>query len=353
MDKMIQTTLADVGEKRLVKLILDALSVPKCAIGGRGGDATAIDLGLGRLLAVASDRCPTPLAYKLDPLNIGVWGDLAITCVASDLIAAGSRPAAFLITLLLPRNLFVGQVVELMNRAESLAKSVGADIVAGDTKEATHLSVITTGIGLLSNNYYLQRRDSLPGDELVLTGRIGDFTAAHLAFERGIPRKNIDSSLMTSVYSPRPAFEPAMKLFERVKPHAGMDLSDGLLSTVFTLAEQSGLGINLKESAIPISQMTIAMAKRCSVEPLRLAFGTGDWQIAYSVSKDDWLRFSQTNQAEPVLYPIGEFTEKPGIRMVCNDGQTRNLRRIEQEHFLDSWADRNFLQYLLETPLFA
>ena len=350
---MTQMTLADVGEKRLVRLILETLSAPKCIIGGRGGDATAIDLGLSRLLAVASDRCPTPLAYKMNSSNIGVWGDLAVTCVASDLIASGARPAAFLITLLLPRTMFVRDVTDLLNRAESLAKSVGAEIVAGDTKEASQLSVITAGIGLLPEGRYLRRCDSLVGDILVLTGEVGNFTAAHLAYEKGVAQNSINPNLLAPVLSPKPAFESATKLFGKVEPHAGMDLSDGLLSTVFSLAEQSDLGIILKESAIPISTAAAEAANHYSVEPIRLAFGTGDWQIAYSIGKEEWTQLSLASQINPFIYPIGEFTAEPGVRMECNDGQIRKLNRIEQEHFVDAWADRNYLRYLLEVPLFV
>ena len=229
--------LRDIGEKKVVKAILESFTPPTCIFGGRGNDATALDLGLDKLIVITTDRCPTPLAFKMDPTNFGVWGDLAITCVASDLLASGTKPAAFLVNLLLPRFLTLEGVIDLLTQAEALAKSLGAEIVAGDTKESPHLEVVATGLGVLERGRHVRRLGARPGDILVLTGEIGNFTAANLAYERKIAESDLDSSIVTSVIKPRPAYNVAIALLQEILPSAGMDLSDGLLSTIFTLAE--------------------------------------------------------------------------------------------------------------------
>jgi thiamine monophosphate kinase len=132
-----------------------------------------------------------------------------------------------------------------------------------------------------------------------------------------------------------------------------MDLSDGLLSTAFTLAELNGLGITLREEKLPVSGPALGMARRFSIDPLRFAFGTGDWQVAYAIRPDDWRQLSRTSGPLSQLVSIGVFTEEhAGVCLVCKDGHTRPLHRIEQQHFLDTSADSGFLEYLLATPLF-
>ena len=151
-----------------------------------------------------------------------------------------------------------------------------------------------------------------------------------------------------------PAHEVALGLMSSMNPTAGMDLSDGLLGTVFTLAELNGLGVTLCEESLPISAPAIEMGHRFSVDPLRLAFGTGDWQIAYSVDPVEWQRQDRTSGTASRVSHIGTFTDdKAGIWLLCRDGHRRQLRRIEQQSFLETWADRGFLEYLLDTPLFV
>ena len=347
-------SLADIGEKRLVGLILERLALPAIIVGGRGNDATALDIGLeGSVLLVTTDRCPTPLAYKMDSSNVGIWGDLAITCVASDLLASGGRPTAFLVTLLLPQDLSGTDVLRLMRRAEALANSLGAAIVAGDTKESSRLEVVTTGLALAPRHRLVRRCGARAGDLLVLTGQVGAFTAAHLAWKRGVAQADLASELLIPVLEPRPAYEAATTLLLELEPKAGMDLSDGLLSTVFTLADLNCLGITIKESSLPISQAAVEVAHRFSVPPLRLAFGTGDWQIAYAVDPDQWRELPPTSRAHRQLYPIGEFTSDAGVRLYGNDGRFRELCRIEQQHFAATSADRSFLDHLLQTSIFV
>lgn len=344
--------LSTVGEKALVRLIQQTVRSDPRVLSGTGNDATALEVVPGCTIAITVDRCPTPLAYRIDATEIGVWGDLAITCVASDLFASGAEPVAFMLSLLLPRTMRVQDVIALVRCAERSASSLGACIAAGDTKEAAQLNVITCGIGRLVNGH-VARRGARAGDLLVLTGEIGPFTAAQVAFSHGITKEELDSRLRQPVFSPEPAHHAARALLTTIKPTAGMDLSDGLLSTAFTLAEANGLGITLREADLPIAARAIEIAHRFAVDPLRLAFGTGDWQIAYAVAPGDWERISATLASRGQMCAIGTFTaEHAGVTLACKDGRRRRLRRIEQQHFLESWADRGFLEFLLETPLF-
>jgi thiamine monophosphate kinase len=147
-----------------------------------------------------------------------------------------------------------------------------------------------------------------------------------------------------------PAFKATRELVGLTEPVAGMDLSDGLLSTMFDLAAINGLGINLNEAAIPISARAADVARQFSIDPLRFAFGTGDWEIAFVLDQADWKRIQGSCQS---IHAIGAFTgDHTEVRLTRQDGQVRPLKRIEQEHFLNTSADRSFLEYLLEAPLY-
>jgi thiamine-monophosphate kinase len=287
----------------------------------------------------------------MDPSSLAVWGDLAITCVASDQLASGAKPIAFLTSLLLPQDLLVSRVLEMIQRAESLAHSLEAEIVAGDTKESSELNIITTALGLVEKNGLVTRKGARPGDLLVVTGKLGSFTASNLAWKRGVRQNEMVPQMLASVFEPRPAYASATLLLSKLHPRAGMDLSDGLLNALFVLSEVNGLGIILDEAAIPISEIATEVADRFAVSPLRLAFGTGDWQIVYAVDRTAWGELAKENTVGE-LRAIAEFTSESGVRLRNKDGDLLELVCIEQEHFSPASADVGFLDYLLAAPLF-
>jgi thiamine-monophosphate kinase len=249
--------------------------------------------------------------------------------------------------------MFVDDAIALMQRADSAARRLGACIIAGDTKEASEINIITCGIGRFLKGKQMGRRGARPGDLVVVTGELGLFTGAHLGFHMGLTRAELDARLLQPVFAPMPADQTALSLLASVNPTAGMDLSDGLLSAAFALAECNDLGITLRQRDIPLAPAAAEMARRFSVDPLRMAFGTGDWQIMYAIDPMEWQRLAPTEAIRTHVVPIGEFTSASGeIWLTCNDGRRRQLRRIEQQHFLETWADGGFLDYLVETPLF-
>lgn len=348
-----ELTLAELGEKRAVQSILAVLDPSSSLIGGLGSDAAALDIGSGNdYLLACIDRSPTPLAYKMSAANIAVWGDLAITCVASDILASGGYPIAFVTSLILPPDTRGGDVIDIMRRAQHASADLGASIVGGDTKEGDGCRLTTAAIGLCPKTSLVRRVGARAGDILVVTGELGTFTAAELAWRRGDDWQQLDHDKYGCVFRPRPAFKAARLLLGSLTPRAGMDLSDGLLSTAFGLANCNNLCVELEEDSIPFTPEAVSMASRFSVDPMRLALGTGDWQIAFVVDRNDWDALSPDSELRRRVRAIGRMTEGSGVRLLRADASTTRFRRVEQESFVRTSADQQFLDVLLNEPLF-
>lgn len=345
--------LNELGEKRAVRSILSILEPSSLLVGGLGSDAAAIDIGSDRdYLLVCIDRSPTPLAYKMSSQNMAAWGDLAITCVASDVLASGGYPIAFVTSLILPSDTAGEDVIDIMQHAQRASADLDASIVGGDTKEGSSCRLTTAAIGLCPKNQLVRRTGARAGDVVVITGELGTFTAAELAWRNGDDWQRLDQNKYDCVFRPRPAFKVARLLLASITPRAGMDLSDGLLSTAFGLAEANNLGVEIDEGAIPIAQEALSIASRFSVDPMRLALGTGDWQIAFAVDGDEWKRLPDDGEVKRRVRAIGRMTDKSGVRLNRTDSSTRSFRRIEQESFVKASADQQFLDVLLKDPLF-
>lgn len=87
-------TMGSIGEKAFLRGLLSKLTADPGLVGGFGHDAGVVDLGIDTLVAINTDRCPTPISWVRGWSTAAVWGRLAVTTACSDLLAIGAAPRA-------------------------------------------------------------------------------------------------------------------------------------------------------------------------------------------------------------------------------------------------------------------
>ena len=130
-------TLSQVGERNIKRIILDTLSAPKNLVDGFGHDSSFLDIDIkhDELLFMNTDRSGLSIGYKLGLANAECIGDLGVSHAISDIVASGGNPVAVSVALLLPPDLTVGFVKEVMRGVELSANKYGATLAGGDTKK--------------------------------------------------------------------------------------------------------------------------------------------------------------------------------------------------------------------------
>jgi thiamine-monophosphate kinase len=180
-------------------------------------------------VVVTQDALVEGVHFRLDWLP---WRELGFRAAAvniSDLAASAARPEALLVTLALPGEIAVEQVVELY---EGLAEA-GVPVRGGDTTRASEVVVGVTALG--RSERVPGRAGARPGDHVVVTGPLG---AAGSAFREG------------RYLRPPLRVEEGLRL-GRVA-HAMLDVSDGIAVDAGHLARRSSCRVVIDLDAVPL-----------------------------------------------------------------------------------------------------
>ena len=152
---MSETKLNEIGEKKLVNILTEAIIADTRLYGAFGHDSGILDLSVAEdeFLLVNTDRSGANVAYSLGIANGECIGDFAVSHAVSDIFASGGVPMAITIALLLPDDISVSLAKEIMVGADCAARKYGAFIASGDTKCNSKLSVVATAIGKCKKKY--------------------------------------------------------------------------------------------------------------------------------------------------------------------------------------------------------
>jgi thiamine-monophosphate kinase len=332
---MSDISIKEIGEKKLVKEITSLLTVDPRLISGFGSDSGVMDLNLqDELLLINTDRTGMNIAYKLGLADGRCVGDFAVSHSVSDIYASGGIPVALSIALLLPEDTTLEFTKEVMKGCQEAASKYGAFIASGDTKKNEKFAMVVTALGKCRRENVITRSGAKPGDKLVITGNLGTMTTAMLATKLKLDvnvkeRQILNKALITQ----NPPHNFPREMFDNKVIHAGMDNSDGLISSLYSICEQSNVGIEILEENIPTQNITEKIANQLGVSKTQLCFGSGDWSHLYAVDREkinSFLKYAEISGTK--LTVIGEFKEDKHVRMKNSDG-LYNLKRIENDRF--------------------
>src|SRR6478609_10723555 len=172
---------------------------------------------LGDGLVVTQDALVEGVHFRFDLVS---WRDLGFRAAAvnlSDLAASGAEPEALVVTLAVPTETDVEDVLELY----AGLNEPGVPIVGGDTTRAELVALSVTALG--RSERVPGRGGARPGDLLVVTGPLG---ASGAAFRRG------------AYVRPPLRLEEGRRLAGHA--HAMLDISDGIARDAGRLAARSG-----------------------------------------------------------------------------------------------------------------
>jgi thiamine-monophosphate kinase len=204
---------------------------------GIGDDAAVFQDGL----VVTQDLLLEGVHFRLDWTP---WRDLGYKAAAvnlSDLAAMGARPAGLLVSLTLPPETDLADVLDLY----AGLNEPGFPVVGGDTNAGDAVSVSVTAVGY--SERVPGRAGAHAGDVLVVTGPLGGSAAGLQALERGLDGFD---ELVRMHHRPPYRLDAAAELAPRA--HALIDLSDGIASDAARIAERSGCRLVLDVGALPL-----------------------------------------------------------------------------------------------------
>ncbi len=294
------------------------------------------------LLAVSG-----PLVITTDAIVEGVHflSDDPIDTVArkalrvniSDLVAKGARPIGVLLTLIWPDDRSAEDIALFAQGLGADLREYGVTLLGGDTTRTPGpLTVSVTALGAPLGACTPARADARIGDDLWVTGAIGD-AGLGLATLRGA-YANLDpvhrAVLVAAYRTPAPpvAFAPAIA----AHAHASMDISDGLAADAAKMAAASGLALRIEAARVPVSDA----ARALGADLAGLMAAGDDYQALFTAAPQarDALEAAAA-AARIALRRIGAAEQGAGVRFVAADGSALALASTGHVHRLGGGKD--------------
>jgi len=243
---------------------------------GVGDDCALLTISPGMQLAVSSDMLVEGRHF-LSTVAPERLGHKALAVNLSDLAACGAEPLAFTLALAMPRaeESFLAPFAQGLF---ALAEAQGIELVGGDTT-AGPLNICITVFGQLPAGMALLRSGARPGDQLWVSGTLGD---ARLALEVFRGRVALAGDGFEAVRRAMELPQPRVALGQALRGMASsaIDLSDGLLGDLGHVLRRSGVGATVEVDALPRSAVLAAMPPALQHECL-LA-GGDDYELLFT-----------------------------------------------------------------------
>jgi thiamine-monophosphate kinase len=295
---------------------------------GIGDDCALLRVAPGQQLAVSSDLLVEGRHF-LSTVAPERLGHKALAVNLSDLAACGAEPLAFTLSIALPR-VDDAWLAAFARGLFALADAAGIALAGGDTT-AGPLAIDITAMGQVPPGQALLRSGARPGDELWVSGQLGD---ARLALEvfRGsvsLPGEQFET-VRRAMELPQPRH--ALGLALRGVASAAIDLSDGLVGDLGHVLARSRVGALIDADALPRSAVLAAQAP--ALQRLCTLAGGDDYELLFTAppARQADVRAAARGAGVPVTC-IGRIEAGEALRIVDGSGAPVEGRYAGFDHF--------------------
>lgn len=215
---------------------------------GIGDDAAVLRKNSKEDLIVSIDTLVAGVHFPLNtsPYDIA-WKSLAVNL--SDMAAMGAQPAWFTLALTLPEP--SSHWLEAFTHGLfSLADQYSLPLIGGDTTRGP-LSITIQIAGNVSKDSALLRSGAQVGDDIFVSGTLGDAALALAMMQSAESPVQIAPELLARLNRP----EPRVNLGKSLSgiAHCCIDISDGLLADLKHMLDQANVGAEIETEILPKS----------------------------------------------------------------------------------------------------
>ncbi|PIW27565.1 MAG: thiamine-phosphate kinase [Rhodospirillales bacterium CG15_BIG_FIL_POST_REV_8_21_14_020_66_15] len=308
--------------------------------GGRGGaldlldDAGILTPPAGTQLVVTTDAlvagrhflagtAPEGLAHKALGMNL------------SDLAAMGAEPAAYTLAFVAPKPLSEAWLGAFTAGLADMQAEHDVFLLGGDTvSTAGPMTLSVTALGWVPAGKALRRSGARAGDDLYISGTVGDAALGLLIARDGrkLAGEAGDAFLKERYEQPRPRTRLGPRLIGVAS--ACIDVSDGLAADVGHIAETSHLAAEVRIQDLPLSDAARVALDGDPRLLSTLVTGGDDYELAFTAPPGaaDAVRTAARAAGVPVTR-IGVMTEGDGVRAIGPGGAPLDLGTGGFRHF--------------------
>jgi thiamine-monophosphate kinase len=253
----------------------------------------------------------------------------------SDLAAKGATPRGYLLSCAWSETTSYEWMAAFAAGLAADQKQFGVELLGGDTIKAAGPSVFSlTAIGDVAAGKMVLRSGARPGDDLWVTGTIGDGALGLLAARGELDFLSAsDKDYLVQRYRvPEPPVSFGKELSGLAS--AALDVSDGLLGDLGHLCRSSEVGAKIRQESIPVSSATNACVVTRPDRWAPILSGGDDYQILFAapVAKREAISSTAVSTGTTVTR-IGELTVDAKIAVLDAAGKPVDVSSTGFTHF--------------------
>lgn len=322
-----------IGEFELIARYFAPLARGFKGAGGLKNDNALLPADPRHDLVVKTDTIVAGVHFLADERPERVAAKALRVCL-SDLAAGGATPFVYQLSLALPASWRESWIAGFAKGLAGDQRRYGVVLCGGDTVVTPGpLTVTITAFGKVARGKGLGRDRARAGDELWVSGTIGDGALGLLAARDRLgsvtPRQR--ASLEDRYRLPRPRSDLGYRLIGIASATA--DISDGLLADAGHIAEASHLAVRVERDDVPLSAAARAAV---TAEPklwANILGGGDDYELAVAVPpRKRAALLAAANAADIRVTRIGGFSRGTGVKLTIG-GQPATVTRKGYVHF--------------------
>jgi len=238
----------------------------------------------------------------------------------SDLAAMAASPICAFISLHLTKSISMKEIDQLHKGFRKVADPFRCDLAGGDIVTSTAFGISITVVG--RSRRVLFRSGARPGSGLFVTNFLGLAEVGRRVLHEGLPRKDYPVSIAKHLF-PAPRIQEA----QGIKRYAEscIDVSDGLSTDTFHLAEESRVRITIDAEHVPIHSEVGEYCSKKKIEPLDFILASGeDFELLFTAKHVPRL-------AGVKIFRIGQVTKGSGLFLSAR-GKEKRIEPTGYEH---------------------
>lgn len=260
---------------------------------------------------------PALLATKLVAVNL------------SDLAAMGAYPKWAMLSLTLP-NIDHDWLQSFSKALSKLLTRYDVQLIGGDTTKG-HFAFSLSVFGLVPLNKAILRSNAQIGDDVYLSGTVGDAAIGLQITDRKLEQYQLDDShFLQALYQPEPRVKMALMLADMM--HSCIDVSDGVVSELQHIAKASDVGMEIEINKLPLSKPYQHFIQQGGHYDYAL-YGGEDYELCFTIAPGQETMLGYiAEQCGASLTKIGTVTDSGTLHLTLN-GEPVNVNQSGYDHF--------------------
>jgi len=202
----------------------------------------------------------------------GDIGCLSVHGTINDVAMLGAKPLYLAASFILEEGYPLADLKRIVESMARAAAEAGVPVVTGDTKvveqgKGDGVFITTTGVGVIADGVRVSGDRARPGDRILLSGTLGDHGVAIMSLRENLGFATAIESDTAALHRLVAAILEADRDVHVLRdPTRG-----GLATTLNEIARQSGVGMVIEESALPVREEVAAACEILGLDPLYVA----------------------------------------------------------------------------------